>query len=163
MALPFNLLDGFAYSFSHAVITVEGKLYSAIKNVRLSQRLQESAVYGTARAPLGRSAGQLELGQGTLVFSDVSEAFDMFQQMSPDPLFRTWSLDYTLVNEKLEVRSIALRSCRLIGFDLDHEEGPDALSLEYPFSFLSMTVNGNQLALGVQAVAQGLARVISLF
>lgn len=155
--------EGFAYSFGHAVITIDGRIYTAVRNVRLSQRLQEAAVYGTARAPLGRSAGQLELGQGTVIFSDLSEAFDMLQNLSPDPLFRTWNLDYTLVNERLEVRSIELRSCRLIGIDVDHEEGPDALPAEYPFSFLSMKVNGNSLAISVGAVAQGIARVVNLF
>lgn len=157
------LFENFAYSFGHAAITVDGRIYTAIKNIRLSQRLQEAAVYGTSRAPLGRSAGQLELGQGTLIFSDLEEAFSLFTNLSPDPMFRQFSIDYTLVKEDLTVRSVELRGCRLIGIDIDHEEGPDALPAEYPFSFLSMKVEGTDLLWAIGAAASGIARVIKLF
>lgn len=158
--------DNFAFSFSHATIKANNRVFSAIENIRLSQRLQEAAVYGTARVPLKRSAGQLEMGQGTLIFSDLSEAFDMLIELSPDPLFRTWSLDYTLVNESGDVRSIELQSCRMVGLDFDHSQGPDALPAEYPFSFMNMIVNGNDIAVAIQgllAAAQVVQAVRKLF
>ncbi len=153
----------FAFSFSHATVMVNGSIYTAIRNIRLSQRLQESAVYGTARAPLGRSAGQLEMGQGTLIFSDLNEAFTMFGDMAPDPFFKTFSIDYVLVNEALQARTVELKGCRFIGLDIDHEAGPESLPAEFPFSFLSMSVDGNALVLGVASLLSGITKVVSLF
>jgi hypothetical protein len=155
--------SNFAFSFSHAVIRVDNFVYTAVENIRLSQRLQEGAVYGTARGPLKRSAGQLELGQGTLVFSDMSEAFNLIQALSPDFMFRVFDIDYTLVNESLETRSIELRSCRFTGLDIDHAQGPDALPAEFPFSFLQMRVNGNEIAIAIAGIAQAVSAVVKLF
>ncbi len=155
--------SNFAFSFSHAIIRVNDRIFTAIENIRLSQRLQEGAVYGTARAPLKRSAGQLELGQGTLVFSDMSEAFDLIQSLSPDFMFRVFDIDYTLVSESLETRSIELRSCRFTGLDIDHAQGPDALPAEFPFSFLQMRVNGNEIAIAIAGLVQAVGAVTRLF
>lgn len=159
----FPSYDSFAFSFSHALLRVDNRLYTAIENIRLSQRLQEAAVFGTSRGPLRRSAGQLELGQGTLVFSDMGEAFDMIQSLSPDFLFRTFTVDYTLVNEQGDTRNIELRGSRFIGFDIDHSQGPDALPAEFPFSFLQMRVNGNELAISVAGILQAFQAITKLF
>jgi hypothetical protein len=148
--------ESFAFSFSHAVIRANNRVFTAIENIRLSQRLQEAAVFGTARGPLKRSAGQLELGQGTLIFSDMSECFELIQSLQPDFLFRTFDIDYSLIKEDGETRSVELESCRFIGFDIDHQQGPDALPAELPFSFLKMKVNGNDIA----NLLSGLSRII---
>lgn len=154
--------EDFAFSFSHANIIVNNRIFTAVENIKLSQRLEESAVYGTARAPLKRSAGQVQMGQGVLVFSDMSEAFDLIQSLSPDFMFRTFDIDYSLVNEAGQYRSIELRSCRIVGLDIDHNQGPDALPAEFPFSFLQMRVNGNDIALllgGLFAIGKAITKL----
>jgi hypothetical protein len=155
--------ESFAFSFSHGTIIANKRVFTAIENIRLSQRLQEAAVYGTARAPLKRSAGQLEMGQGTLVFSDMSECFELIQSLQPDFLFRTFDINYVLAKEDGETRSIDLLSSRFIGIDIDHQQGPEALPAELPFSFLQMNVNGNAVANLVSGLFRTAAVVTRLF
>jgi hypothetical protein len=144
----------FAFSFSHGVVKVNDRQFTRIGNVRVNQEITESAVYGTARGPLGRSAGQLGIGSGLVKFSDYREGTDFLKFLGTDPMFKTWTLDYSLILESGTVRSIECQGCRILAIGVDHSSGPEALEVEYPFSFLSMKVDGLDVALSVGALAK---------
>lgn len=137
--------EGFAFSFSHARIVMNDKQYIAIKNVKVSQPLEEAAVFGASNKPLRRTAGQLQMGDGNVTFSDFEEANTFLSDLGDRPLLKLFNVDYTLVNEQGLVRGVECISCRLTSFTLDHEQGADALGLEYPFSFMTLKVNGKEL------------------
>lgn len=137
--------EGFAYSFSHGRIVLGDKQFTAIKNFQGSQELQEGLVSGTSVKVLRRTLGKLDMGQGSVSFSDLGEAMEFFSARGKKPLAQIWNADYSLVNEKGEVQSIEMTSCRLLKFGFDHSEGADALEIEYPFSFMTMKINGEEL------------------
>lgn len=146
--------SGFAFSFSHAVVKVNDRQFIGVDGVRISQDLQDSPVYGTSRAPIKRSAGQVSMGAGTLRFADYEDGTDFFKFLAPDPYMKLWTLDYTLVNEQGTVRSIECRACRLLGIQLDHQAGADAVGAEFPFSFLSLKIDGADVILSPAGIAQ---------
>lgn len=160
-------LNGFAYSFSNAIIRVGDRQFIGIKSVSNNQEMTESPVYGTSVQPIGRSAGQLGMGKGTLLFSDFAEGTDFWQYLAPQPMMSLWDLDYSLVLADGSTRSVELLSCRLLDAGMEHESGPDALEISFPFSFLQRRINGfdtvidaKQLANTALNVAQNLVNLI---
>ncbi len=135
--------ERFAFSFSHAIVKANEKQYSAVSNVSFSQNIDRSAVYGTSRRPLKRSAGQLALGEGTLTFSDLADAMAFYVDLGDDPSLASFTVDVTLANEAGDVASYELLGCSLSGFTAAFESGADALSLEMPFSFLTLKAGFN--------------------
>ncbi len=134
-------LNNFAYSFSHAQIRIGGKQFVGIRNVSVNQDLVESAVYGTDAQPIGRSVGRVEMGRGSITFSDFEEGSDFWESLGNQPLLAIWDLDYALVKDDGQVRSIACTSCRITSVGVEHDNGPDALEVAFPFSFLRLKIN----------------------
>lgn len=148
------VLDSYAYSFSHALIRVNERQFTDISAVSISQDLTESAVYGTDARPMKRSVGQLSMGRGQLMFSEMGEAVDFFKAMGDEPFKALWALSYALVREDGSTRSIDCKACRLTGLGVEHSAGADALAMAYPFSFLSCQVDGKDLLLSPKALLQ---------
>lgn len=146
-------LNQYAFSFSHAIVTVAGAQYVGVRSVSVNQELQEAAVWGTDIRPLKRTTGQLQLGRGQLAFSDYQEGTDFFAGLGAAPLQRIFDLNYTVEREDGATRTIECQSCRLLGFGIEHQAGPDALQVTYPFSFMAMRVDGADLLLSPGAVA----------
>jgi hypothetical protein len=122
--------------------------------VAVNQDLTEGVVYGTDARPLKRTVGQLSIGAGQLVFSDMGEAFDFFAALGDQPFMAIWACDYTLAKADGSFKSVELRSCRLLGMGLDHSAGSEALGATYPFSFMQMRVDGRDLVLSPKAIVQ---------
>lgn len=142
----------YAFSFSHAIVRVNERQFVGVRSVSVNQELTESAVYGTDCRPLKRSVGQLSMGKGQLVFSDYQEGIDFFQSLGSEPFKALWSLDYTLAREDGTTRGIECQACRLLGFGVEHEAGPDGLEISFPFSFMAMKVDGTDLLLSPKAL-----------
>jgi hypothetical protein len=138
--------ENYAFSFSHAIIKLNDKQYTAISNVSFSQDIDRGFVYGTSRKPLKRSAGQLQPGEATITFSDLEEAMTFYDDLGDDPSTAIFSCDVTLANEAGQTRSCELISCALAGFSANFEQGADALSLEIPIDFMILKVNGREFA-----------------
>jgi hypothetical protein len=136
---------GFAFSFSHGRIVLDNRQFTAVSNIQASQELEEGLVRGTSVKVLSRTLGQLGMGAGSVQFSDLGEAMEFFTARGAKPLAQIWNADYSLVNESGQVQSIEMISCRLLKFGFDHSEGAEALAIEYPFSFMSMKINGEEL------------------
>ncbi len=139
--------EKYAFSFSHAIIKCNDRQFSGISGIQFTQDVDRSAVYGTSRKPLKRSAGQVQLGEGTITFSDVEEGMQFIASLGDDPSLQTFSVDFTLSNEAAGlVRSYELGACSLAGFAGNFEAGSDALSLEVPFDFMSLKLDGKEFA-----------------
>lgn len=150
-----DLLDPYALQFEDGVIYVNGTTFTAINNIKLDQSLTEAAVFGTTCAPIKRTRGRLELGQGSITFSDFDSACDFYHLLEPDPLFQRFDLDYTLVRNDGIPRNIEVFSCRVTKISLDHASGGKAAEMVVPFSFMSMKVDRIGNALSPLAVLQG--------
>lgn len=133
-------LNQAAYSFSHGVIRAGGRQFQGIRNIGISQDLDEQPVYGTGIAPIGRSVGQLGMGRGNLVFSDYDEGCDFWISLGAQPMMSIWDLDYAQVRGDGSTRSISCTACRVIGVGVEHESGAGALEISYPFSFLRLRI-----------------------
>lgn len=138
--------EKYAFSFSHAIIKLADVQFSAISGFEVSQDIDRSAVWGTSRKPLKRSAGQLQMGEGTVTFSDLDEALSFIGALGDDPSLALFSVDATLTNEAGQTRSIECLSCALKGFSANFEAGADALSLEVPFTCMLLKIDGKELA-----------------
>lgn len=135
-------LESYAYSFSHAIIKIADKQFTAISNVTFSQNIERSAIMGTLRKVLKRSAGQGQLGEGSLTFSDLKEAFDFYKALGDDPSNANFSIDVTLANSNGDTDSFEMSGCNVSSFSANFEAGADALGLEQAFSFMSLKING---------------------
>lgn len=145
---------GYAFSFSHAIITMDGVQYTGIKNISISQSLTESAVFGTSYKPLKRSAGQLGMGRGRITFSDYEESAEFFSSLGLAPFLSIFELSYVLNNPDGGLRVILCHSCRLKEFSINHEANGAPLTCEYPFSFLDMLIDGIPFSMSPQAIAK---------
>jgi hypothetical protein len=144
----------YAYSFSHAIVTANERQYTDISAVSISQELTESAVYGTDIRPMKRSVGQLSMGRGQLTFSDMGEAIDFYKALGDEPFLSLFTLDYALSTPNGSFRSVECRSCRLTSFGIEHQAGADALGMTFPFSFLQVKVDGQDLVLSPKSILQ---------
>jgi hypothetical protein len=140
-------LENYAFSFSHCILKLNEKQYTAVSNISFNQDIERAAVYGTDRRPLKRSAGQLSLGEGSLTFSDLEEGMSFYSELGANPSAALFSCDVTFSNENGDTRSFELLSCALSGIAGDFEQGADAMGLELPFSFLAIKVDGAEFAL----------------
>lgn len=139
-------LEKYAFSFSHAIIKMGDKQYTGIKKISFKQDISREATYGTSRKPQKRSAGQLGLGEGMCTFSDLEEAMQFYTDLGDDPSLTLFEVDCTLANEAGQVRTFVCRSCALTGFEGDFEAGADALSLDMPFDFMLLIVDGKEFS-----------------
>lgn len=139
--------ENYAWSFSHGILKCNDKQYTGVSNVSFSQDIDRSAVYGTSRKPLKRSAGQLQMGEATITFSDLEDAMAFHDDLGDDPSLALFSCEFVLSNENTgQVRSFELLSCALSGFAANFEQGADALSLEVPCSFMILKIDGKEFA-----------------
>lgn len=138
--------ENYAFSFSHAIIKLNETQFTAISAVSFSQDVEREAVYGTDRRPLKRSAGQLSLGEGSITFSDLEEGMSFYAALGENPSAALFSCDVTFSNENGDTRSFELLSCALSGISGDFEQGAEALGVEFPFSFMSIKIDGAEFA-----------------
>lgn len=147
-------LERFAYSFAHGILRVNERQFTDINNVSVSQELTEAAVYGTDFRPLKRSVGQLGMGQGQLVFSEMGEAIDFYQSLGDDPFMGIFSVSWQLARPPADVVDFEALGCRLLRVGVDHSAGAEALQAVAPFSFLKLKVDGREFALDPKSLIQ---------
>jgi hypothetical protein len=152
-------LEKFAYSFAHGILRVNERQFTDVNNVAVSQDLIEAAVYGTDIRPLKRSVGQMSLGQGQIVFSDLGEAFEFYKALGDSPFMTIFSVTWQLARPPADVRELEALGCRLTKIGVDHSAGADALGLVAPFSFLKLKADGREFALDPKSLLQGLINV----
>lgn len=136
--------EGFAYTFARAELSMNGKIYTAISSVEIDQPTETSAVMGTSPAPLSHTEGHMDLGEGTITFSDERERMDFIADLGEAYRTKLWSLSWVLKGNDGQETKIACQGCRVTGNPISHEQGSEALGGDVAFSFLSHTINGNK-------------------
>lgn len=135
-------LEGFAYSFHRAELALGPRIFIAITNVSFDQPTTEGGVKGTRPWPLARTAGSMDIGEGTVTFSDEAERMRFLGTLGDAFREKIWGLSWTLASPRRPLVKLAAYSCRVLGNPFDHAEGEDALGGDINFSFLNHTVNG---------------------
>lgn len=135
-------LENFAFSFAHGIIKLADQQFTALENITFNQGIDRTAVFGTSRKPLRRSAGQLGLGEGEIVFSDLSESKAFYKALGSDPSRASFAIDITFENEAGEVISYEIEGACLAGLEGDFATGGEALTQSYPYQFMSVKLDG---------------------
>jgi hypothetical protein len=136
--------EGFAYTFARAELTLKGKIYTAITSVEIDQPTEASAVKGTSPAPLSHTEGTMDLGEGTITFSDERERMDFIDDLGDAYRTTLFTLSWVLKGNAGDETKIACQGCRVLSNPISHEEGADALGGDVTFSFLAHTINGKK-------------------
>lgn len=135
-------IQAHALDFGRAEIDLAGKIYTAIKNIKQNQDVEEGEVRGSAAEPLARTRGKLNMGKGNIDWSDVSEAVQFIMDLGDGWQETPFTITYTLTAPNIDPIKIVLYGCRVLDTELDHGEGADSLPATMPFSFLNRTING---------------------
>ncbi len=134
---------GYAYSFQRAELTLDRAIFTGISNVSIDQPTTEGAVPGTRPGPIKRTQGSMELGEGTITFSDEEERVRFLKKLGNAYREKIWELTWTLTAPLKPAIKVKCESCRVLSNAISHESGTDALGGDITFSFLNHSINGN--------------------
>jgi|SRR6185295_11283449 len=144
-------VEGLGYSFSRAELSLRRRIYTAITNVEIGQPTTEAAIMGTRPWPLKRTEGNMELGEGTITFSDEGERLAFLTDLGNGWRSVIWGLSWILVARGQPSVKIAGHGCRVLDNPIAHEQGEAALGGDVTFSFMYHTINGKVPHLGLPA------------
>jgi hypothetical protein len=130
------------YSLSRAEVTLNGAIYTAITSVSIDQPTEEGIIEGTMPVPLGRSAGTMGLGEGTITFSDEESRMEFIDGLGDGFRDVIWGLSYILRKTDGTTKKIECIGCRVLSNPIDHAKGADALGGDIGFSFMNHKING---------------------
>lgn len=144
-------LEGFAYSFARAELSLNRRIFTAISNVQFDQPTTEGSVMGTRPWPLKRTEGNMDLGEGTITFSEEAERIQFIDSLGNGWRNAIWTLSWTLQATGAPTVRLACYSCRVLGNPIAHEQGEAALGGDISFSFLYHSINGKVPHTGLPA------------
>ena len=134
--------EGFAYGFQRAELTLQGVIYTGISSVEIDQPTEEGAVMGTRPYPLKRTMGQMEMGEGTITFSDEGERQRFIDGLGNAYREKVFSLTWLLTAPNTPAIKKECIGCRVLSDPTSHESGTDALGGDITFSFMYCKTNG---------------------
>lgn len=149
--MTYPNLEGFAYSFSRAELSLAKRIFTAISNVEFDQPTSEGVVMGTRPWPLARTEGEMGIGEGTVTFSDESERLQFIDLLGNGWRTAVWDLSWMLTAQGAPVVKLACKGCRVLSNPISHATGEEALGGDITFSFMYHTVNGKVPHLGLPA------------
>lgn len=144
MAITFPKVNGKIFDFSRVEIDLGGKIYTAFAGVKYKQPIEEGILFGAASEPLGRTRGQLQIGDAELDWSSLEESQSFIDDMGDGYLETEFTCSVTFAAPSCSPIKHVLFGCRLLSVEDDHSSGSDALGETMPFSFLYMTRNGKK-------------------
>lgn len=137
--------DGFALSFVSGELTMNGRIFTGISNVSIDQPTSEGSINGTKVKPIKRTKGKMEMGDGSVTFSDEEERLEFIESLGDGFRDKIWGLVWTLKNERTgKVYRNECDACRVLSNAVDHGEGEDALGGDIGFSFMDHKINGKR-------------------
>lgn len=139
--------EGAGYSFHRGELTVAGEIFTAFTNIKADQPTENAGVHGTRAFPLTDTEGTMDLGEGSITWSDEAERVRMIEVLDKKAKgkgYRTvkWSLMWILTSPGRPNVKKECFGCRQLSEPMDDEYGSDALGGETTFSFMAMSVNG---------------------
>lgn len=135
-------VEGYAYGFERGELSIGRKIVTAISNVQFAQPTTEGVVKGTRPWPLARTEGSMDIGTGTITFSDESARVAFIESLGDGYRKALWQLDWILSAQGRPQVKYACFSCRVLDNPVDNGQGEEALAGEMQFSFLRHTING---------------------
>ncbi len=142
MAIGYPDANRMGYSFGRAELSLAAKIYTAVTAVNIDQPTTEAAIMGTRPYPLGRTEGNMGMGEGSITFSDDDERMAFLADIGDNYREQVWELNWTLVSKGKNPVNVACFGCRILANPFAHTQGDEALGGDISFSFLYYTVNG---------------------
>ncbi len=139
--------EGQGYSFHRGELTVAGEIFTAFTNIKADQPTENAAIHGTQAFPLNDTEGVMDLGEGSITWSDVAEIVRLVEVLAKKASgdgYRTvkWSLMWILTAPGRPNIKKECFGCRQLSEPTDDERGAEALGGETTFSFMAMAING---------------------
>lgn len=139
--------EGAAYSFHRGELTIAGKIFIAFTKIEADQPTENAAVKGTRAFPIADTEGTMDLGEGTISWSDAAEITRLIETLDKQAKgkgYRTvkWSLMWILTAKGRPNIKKECFGCRLLSEPTSDEEGSEALGGDTTFSFMAMSING---------------------
>ena len=143
MGQSYPETEAFALSFARAELTMDSNIYTAISSVSIDQETSSEAVKGTSPYPLSQTEGTMDLGTGTVTFSDERERLDFIDNLGEAYRNKLWTLSWVVRNtDNGSEKQIKCVGCRVTSAPIDHSEGAEALGGDINFNFINYTING---------------------
>jgi hypothetical protein len=97
---------------------------------------------GTRSYPLGRTEGEMGMGEGTISFSDEGERTAFIEHLGDAWRTKIFKVNWVLsARGKPNIKKACI-GCRVLSEPVSDEQGAEALGGDITFSFLYMTING---------------------
>jgi len=136
--------EGFTYGFQRGELTMGGNVYTAITQVDIDQPTESEAVQGTSPTPLAETEGFMNLGEGTVTFSDDRERFRFINDLGDGYRTKRWELSWVIRNQGGSEVQIKAIGCRVTSNPISHSQGAAALGGDIGFKFFEHTINGKR-------------------
>jgi hypothetical protein len=135
------------YSFHRGELTIARKIFTKFKKISADQPTENEAVQGTRPFPITDTEGVMDLGAGTISWTDEEERMEFLKtlwELSGKKGYRSvkWSLMWILTAPGRPNIKKECFGCRQLSEPTDDEFGSGALGGDTTFSFQAMSVNG---------------------
>ncbi len=135
------------YSFHRGELTIGTVIFTAFTKIEADQPSENEAIQGTRPFPIGDTEGVMDLGAGTITWSDEGERLRYLEtlwELSGKKGYRQvkWSLMWILTSPGRKNIKIECFGCRDLSGPISHEFGAGALGGDSTFSFQAMSTNG---------------------
>lgn len=146
MAVQFPTVRGRKYDFSSIEFAViadgqAAQLFIECTAIDYDDTIEESLMYGTDPAPLGRTRGQYTPGEVSVTVSKQTEAV-LIDQFGDGYYEREVDITVKYADTGLPLVVDTLEKCRLVGAAQGHASGPDALVTVLKFKPMTILRNG---------------------
>lgn len=145
MAIPYPTVRGRRYGYSSIEISLVSdngaEIVVDIIDVGYSDALEEELVYGTDKAPVGRTPGQYAPGDGTLTLNKQAAAA-FLDRLGDGYMEKEIDIVVTYSDKDLPLVTDTLERCRITNIDDSHSQGPGALTEAWTFKPMTVLRNG---------------------
>ena len=133
-------VNNYLLSYASIEVQADGEIYTGLKAISYSDKIERSKARGAGREVLGRTAGEYDCeGSMTLMREDFHEMVDRFGDGWMDKAF---DITVTYAEEGMPTRTDRLVGCLIDGGNTNNEQGTDPLEAELPLNILRIERNG---------------------
>jgi hypothetical protein len=146
MAIQFTTVRGRKYDFSSIEFAViadgqAAQIFIECTAIDYDDTVEESLMYGTNPAPIGRTRGQYNPGEATVTVSKQTEAV-LVDQLGDGYMEAEIDITIKYADTGLPLVVDTLERCRIVGLAQSHSSGTDALVTAIKMKPLSVLRNG---------------------
>lgn len=146
MAVQFPTVRGRKYDFASIefAVLVDGQssqVFVECSAIDYDDTIEESLMYGTDAAPVGRTRGQYNPGEATATVSKQTEAV-LVDQLGDGFMEAEFEITIKYADNGLPLLVDTLERCRIVGLAQSHSSGTDALTTQIKLKPLTILRNG---------------------